>query len=166
MQLSADFLRNEYVGPVLRKMFLDNDCTRTAYSESAENLLLGTIAHESLMGKFRVQMFHGPALGICQIEPRTYWDIIDNYLSFRNRLRSSILNLSGHDNFPNEEELIEDDILSISIARCVYLRQKEALPKANDIDGLAKYWKKYYNTVLGKGKVKDFIRHYNMYINE
>jgi hypothetical protein len=40
-----------------------------------------------------------------------------------------------------------------------YLKYKKELPGANDLSGLANYWKTYYNTKLGKGVPNTFVRH-------
>ena len=40
----------------------------------------------------------------------------------------------------------------------------EKLPNSYDIEGLAKYWKKYYNTEGGKGTVEKFIEKYEKYV--
>jgi hypothetical protein len=36
---------------------------------------------------------------------------------------------------------------------------------ANDIAGMARYWKRYYNTVHGKGTEAEFIKNYEELIN-
>ena len=41
-----------------------------------------------------------------------------------------------------------------------YLRARGALPPADDVEGMAKYWKRNYNTFLGKGKPEEFVRNY------
>jgi hypothetical protein len=45
-----------------------------------------------------------------------------------------------------------------------YLVVPEALPKEDDIKALASYWKKYYNTIHGKGTVSGAISNYNNYV--
>ena len=47
----------------------------------------------------------------------------------------------------------------------VYYRTPDPLP-INDIPGMARMWKDYYNTHLGKGTVEEFITNYNKYIGE
>ena len=51
------------------------------------------------------------------------------------------------------------------MTRIHYLRVPEKLPEANDVEGLARYWKKYYNTSAGKGTEKDFMLKYQMYVD-
>ena len=50
-------------------------------SQEAENLLMGTAAQESALGEYIRQLGNGPALGIFQMEPETFDDIVRNYLA-------------------------------------------------------------------------------------
>jgi hypothetical protein len=43
------------------------------------------------------------------------------------------------------------------MCRLHYRRVPEPLPDAEDINGLAAYWKKYYNTKAGRGSESEFI---------
>lgn len=141
-------------------------CTMDLGSESSENLLLGTAAHESYMGYYLTQQ-GGPALGIYQIEPATHYDLWHNYLNYRQTLSEklrSFLPASCTTIETMNSQLISNLVYSTAIARMIYYRVTEPLPKANDIASLALYWKKYYNTYLGKGKEEDFISHYQKYI--
>ena len=47
--------------------------------------------------------------------------------------------------------------LQVAFCRLKYRRDKYPLPKASDLEGQAKYWKRVYNSKLGKGTVKHFI---------
>lgn len=131
------------------------------YSPDAVNLILGTIAQESAYGKYRQQLGSGPALGICQIEPATFKDCIDNYLNFRPHLKELILHVCDIPDLKSNY-LYLNDRLSICMARVKYMRNDEPIPVT--IEGYAAYWKKYYNTLLGKGKEIEFIRNYNLYV--
>ena len=48
------------------------------------------------------------------------------------------------------------------MARIKYWRVPKKLPVENDIEGMAKYWKDYYNTSLGKGTPEKFIKAYEV----
>ncbi len=150
-------LRTHVIRPTLKKINL--------WSEAAENLLLGTCAHESQMGRYLTQV-QGPALGIYQIEPNTHRDVWKNYLKFHHKQAEAIRSLASDRCTweDKESELISNLAYSTAIARIIYYRTPKALPEANDVEGLAKYWKQYYNTKLGKGKVQDFIHHYEEYV--
>lgn len=131
------------------------------YSQDSANLILGTIAQESSFGKYRRQLGNGPALGICQIEPFTFDDCVNNYLRFRPELYRLILSVCGIDEY-NSAYLEFNDKLSICIARVKYMRNSEQIPST--VEGYAYYWKRWYNSEQGKGKTEEFIENYNRYI--
>lgn len=133
------------------------------YSESAENLLLGTIATESKLG-FYLHQVNGVALGICQMEPNTYNDIWHHYLPSKKDLTRKILTYFGASTRPNPERVIYDLRYAAVMCRLRYLRVPKPLPAPDDIEGMAKYWKKYYNTELGKGTIDKFIEAYRTYM--
>lgn len=130
------------------------------YSVDSVNLILGTIAQESAYGKYRKQMY-GPALGICQMEPETFNDICKNYLKYHPDLAERIKEVCKVNVF-SAADLITNDKLSICFCRIHYLRVKE--PITTTIEGYAAYWKKYYNTVKGKGTETEFIRNYHLHV--
>lgn len=138
------------------------------HSDSAVNLILGTIAQESAFGTYIKQLGGGPALGICQMEPSTHEDIWKNYIKYRKELYEELKQEFGviDDvilcNFIKPDPIVMTYNLRYSIIMCRihYLRQKPALPQYNDIPGLAQYWKKFYNTPLGKGTEQEFIDNY------
>lgn len=129
------------------------------YSKDAVNLLLGTAAQESRFGHFIVQMGGGPALGVFQMEPNTFRDIENNYLAYRDNLRSKIEGACGD---IKPEALVYNLKLAICFARIHYLRVPKPLP--GSIYGMAEYWKEFYNTRLGKGTEEEFITNYNNFI--
>jgi hypothetical protein len=131
------------------------------YTQDAANLLLGTAAQESAYGKFRKQIGGGPALGIFQMEPNTFKDIVENYLRYHKDIESKIKQICRV-SVLNSIDLINNDRLAICFARVHYLRCKEAIP--NTIEGYAQLWKKRYNTPLGAGTEKEFIYNYKFYV--
>jgi len=132
-------------------------------SDAAVNLIMGTIAQESAMGKYRRQLGNGPARGICQMEPATEKDIWQNFLRYKVVLRNRISTITGvysHD--PKKLEI--NDQYAILMCRVHYMRVREALPEAGDVNALAKYWKLHYNTPLGHGTAKEFVKNYKKYL--
>ena len=127
------------------------------YSQAAEDLIAGTIAQESLMGRY-IKQVGGPALGICQMEPVTHNDIHDNYLSYRPEMMES---LEGIGKFCDASEMVWNLRYSVAMCRIHYYRQPGAIP--TDIHGQAAYWKKFYNTHLGKGSESDYALNYGRY---
>jgi len=134
--------------------------------ESAENLLLGTAAQESLMGYYLTQT-RGPALGIYQIEPATHADIYNSYLSYNPIIQERVERFCRAKTVAGRgKELVSNLTYSTAVARLIYYRVAEKLPEADDLLGLARYWKKYYNTELGKGSIEDFKYHYKGFVLE
>ena len=141
MALDKRWLKDR-INNVLRKY--------NVWSVQAQELLMMTAAVESNLGTYLTQD-GGPALSIFQIEPKTYEDIWNR-----------VLNVRWPGEFPkNSMSLILNFDVSIMACRAKYLSIPEPLP--NDVPGLAKYWKKYYNTPLGKGKVEDAVKKYKLY---
>ena len=163
----------DLVNIVIKPALMSIDC----YSKDAEALLLGTCSVESDMGSYLTQIGNGPALGIFQIEPFTYRDILNNYIRYRPDLARKI-----YYEYLNEFDGIKDFIDPIyeqtlnrlaydlkfcaTIARVHYLRVPEKLPSYNDLGGQAVYWKRYYNTDLGSGTVDKYISAHPYFRNE
>ncbi len=131
------------------------------YTPDSANLILGTIAQESAYGKYRRQLGNGPALGIAQMEPTTFNDIVKNFLSYRLGIITRIKKTCGVTEL-KAEDLETNDKLAICMCRVQYLRFKNPIPK--DLIGYAVLWKLRYNTPLGAGKVEEFIKNYNKYV--
>lgn len=131
------------------------------FSDDAVNLVLGTIAQESEYGKYRRQIGGGPALGICQMEPNTFNDIVNNFLSYRKSLSAMILDTCILTEF-NSEDLETNDRLAICMCRVQYLRAKEPIPIT--LEGCAHLYKLRYNTPLGAATEQEFIDNYNRYV--
>jgi hypothetical protein len=118
-----------------------------------------TAAVESNMGYY-IKQVDGPAIGIFQMEPATHDDIWDNYLAYRRDL-SPVVTQFGHGLISLQTSLA----YGAAMARVHYLRVPAKLPNANDVEGLATYWKEHYNTLEGKGTVVDAIAKYRKYTN-
>ncbi|WP_441001312.1 hypothetical protein [Fodinibius sp. SL11] len=136
------------------------------YSRNAEELLLLTAAQESGLGKYLHQLGDGPAIGIYQMEPATHDDIWSNFLKYKPTLGDTILRWEMPRAFAdnNAKEMAGNLYYATAMARCFYLRFYESLPEFADVEGMAKYYKKYYNTHKGKATVKEAIENYNKYV--
>ena len=133
------------------------------YSPVASFLLLGTALEESGIEHLK-QLDGGPALGYYQMEPKTHDDIWENYLEYRPELAAKVrefvygFGVVGEGGY---QQLITNPPYSTIMCRVHYLRVKEALPEYGDIKGYASYWKKWYNTQLGKGSEASFVETYH-----
>ena len=136
-------------------------------SLSAIELLMLTAAQESHLGHYLYQI-KGPAVGIFQMEPRTEDDIWDRFLSHPKQIR---LNIKIKSLLPIENTIPDISFLQsninyqISMCRIFYYRIPEKLPLYNNILELAKYYKKYYNTIKGAATIDEIISNYNRYVN-
>jgi len=133
------------------------------HSDVAVNLLLGTAAQESGFGTYLKQLGDGPALGVFQMEPNTEKDIWINYIDHRVIIRNMIKYTVGLHS-PTPFHLQGNLIYQIIMTRLHYRRVPEPLPMESDIKGLARYWKQYYNTPMGKGTTEEFIANYYKYV--
>ena len=164
MSISFLQLREYVVKPSLEQLGL--------YSLAAEQLVMGTIAQES-NGSYLKQLGKGPALGLIQMEPATHKDLWLNFIKFKPELRDKLLSMTSdtvdlvydQHGWPDHVALIWNLRYAIAMCRMHYYRKPQALPKANDIKALGKYWKDHYNTIHGAGTVSEFIKNfpYDMY---
>lgn len=149
-------IRNEIVIPALLSI--------NSYSLAAEQLVMATGQAESLFKHTRQvakytngKPVYGPARSWWQIEPATHNDMFANYLgsSKRRYLLDGLMKLSHSAGDP--EELVYNQKYAASMCRIHYLRVPAKLPEENHWQDMARYWKKYYNTVLGKGTEDGFL---------
>ena len=148
-------LREQIIKPALDSLQM--------YSDNAMELLVFTCACESLGGTY-VKQVKGPALGIYQMEPATYTDIWENYIKHRSSLVQLLaLNFSSP-SIPNPERMVYDLRFATAMARLHYRRRSEPLPHHTDIEAIWEYYKKYYNTHLGKAEKEESIKHYRKFV--
>ncbi len=147
----------------LRDLITDTLFEINMLSESAVNLLMGTAAQESHLGTY-IRQIKGPALGIFQMEPATHNDIWHNYIDYKKGLERIIMDCALMSHPIDARALIYNLKYAIIMCRLHYRRAPEALPEYYDVAGLAKYWKKYYNTHLGAGTEEEFIKNYERFV--
>lgn len=158
--------RDLVVRPVLRDMRM--------WSLAAERLVLGTVAAESEMGYSLKQRGGGPAVGVCQMEPTTAKDLLKRYLSGRRdidrRFQAAFQLLT--DEYINwalvplariSEKIMSDLRFAVGLCRLRYWVVPEHLPEPHDVEALALYWKRHYNTALGAGRTEDFETKFTKY---
>lgn len=155
--MDASQLKDIVITPVLVALGMN--------SPSAANLLLGTVAQESQMGHYIAQKGIGlnGGIGIWQVERPTFQLVWDKMVAPDIAMRAKLRLLLGYEGRPGAERMATDLRLNCAIARLLYYSIKEPLPLPNDIAGLARYWKQYYNRG-GKGTESEFIANYERYI--
>jgi hypothetical protein len=133
------------------------------FSRAATQLLLGTAIKESPHFKYRGQLGGGPALGYFQMEPATHDDIWNNFLRYKPVLARQILTLLTTPDADKYAQLQYNDGYAAAMTRTHYLRARFPLANFDDIGSMAGYWKRFYNTDLGKGTVEEFITTWRSY---
>ena len=63
-----------------------------------------------------------------------------------------------------DDQLIWNLAYASAVARLIYYRRPEPLPRADDLPALAEYWKAHFNTAAGKGTPADFIARAGPYL--
>tara|TARA_R100001129_G_scaffold148098_2_gene109656 strand:+ start:40 stop:489 length:450 start_codon:yes stop_codon:yes gene_type:complete len=125
------------------------------YSEDAADLIFRTGMVETGYKAIK-QYGGGPALGFFQVEPETIRDTIENYASYRPKVQKGLIML-GFDNKDMEIRVMSNIALQVAFCRLKYRRDKNPLPKAGDLAAQARYWKRVYNTMEGKGTTEHFM---------
>lgn len=149
MGIDATQLRMLVVRPALEAIGL--------WSRAAENLVMGTAAQESNLRY--IHQVKGPAVGLFQIEPATYRSIWVDYLPKFPELAAKLRKLAGvADDVPDVNLMAGNLYFAAAMCRVFYRRLPVPLPLEDDVEGLAAYWKKYYNTTAGRGTTAQYIK--------
>ena len=138
-----------------------------SYGEAVARLLMGTAATESLL-RYRRQIGFSMdklpgAWGLWQTEQHAVIDSI-RYLWRRGDVLANaarfvdLAELFHSDMLTTMRRIHDDDRFAVLFARLHYLRVAESVP--DDLRGQAWYWKRYYNTRLGKGTIDGYIRNW------
>ena len=83
-------------------------------------------------------------------------DTMDNYAKYRPKVQEDLYKL-GFNKSDVAYRVMSNIALQVAFCRLKYRRDRKAIPSASDIEGQAKYWKRVYNTRLGKGTIEHFL---------
>lgn len=155
--INPNHLLKYVIEPTLQKLQLD--------SQSARILVLGTAMVESSLFHLK-QIPNGPALGIYCCEPKTHQDLLHWLRWPQNAYLVHMLNQIVIDAFDRETNLCANLMYATAICRLDYRREKERLPAVNDVEGMASYHKRYYNSALGKTDVSKSVDHFHAAMKE
>jgi hypothetical protein len=153
MGIHPDHLLEHVIRPVLAKL------PEPMRGRAAERLLLGTAMHEG-DGASALAQYHGPALGIYQMEPPTYRAVMD-WLAGHVELAHRVFRFS----LPGGEveQLAGNLYYGTAIARIYYYMHPHALPEADDLPGLAAYWHKAWCRGC-RGAPADFLASWHRHV--
>ncbi len=130
--------------------------TLDMYSDDALSLIMRTGWAESGYRALKGATSGNPALGFWQVEPFTAEDTLDNYVKFRPRIKESLL-LLGLNEEKLEFSLLSNIAIQVAFCRLKYRRDKKSIPSRDNIEAQAKYWKRVYNSELGRGTIEHFL---------
>lgn len=150
--LNVVHFRDLIIRPTLKHLGLE--------SEAAVELLLGTAIQESRLTYLK-QLGEGPALGVYQVEPATHDDAWDNYLVYRKELAVKVAQTCNRHRCGRADEMVGNLWYATAMARVHYLRVPHPLPAPGDVDAMAAYWKRWYNTHEGAGTEEEYIENWN-----
>ena len=91
------------------------------------------------------------------MEPDTIYDIWENYAMYRPNIATALHSL-GFDESDASMSVLGSIALQAAFCRMQYRRDSNPLPKYGKIQAQADYWKRVYNTKLGKGTPEHFIK--------
>jgi hypothetical protein len=138
------------------------DVSPFPHPERALPLLLGTAAQESGLVSLR-QLGGGPGRGMFSCEPATERDMW-TYLRAHKPLLWLFETRAGVHG-PDPRHLECNVVYGILLARLHYVvRDRNALPEAQDLPAQAATWKRVYNTAQGKGTAAQYIATYTRLI--
>jgi len=159
MSFKASQFRDLVVSPTLEYLGLN--------SPAAVNLLLMTCAQESHFGQYLHQLGSGPALGVYQMEPFTYHSHWERLNGRTDGMAGKVRALAGYrwaTSAIPADEMIGNLAYATAMCRVHYYLRPEPLPAADDIAGLARYYKQWYNTPAGAARVPDVIDNYHKFV--
>lgn len=154
MSIRGTHFRELVVKPVLERMERYQPGINTL---AAVELLVGTAAHESLLGR-HLKQSPGPARGVYQIEPATFNDLL-RWLDGRRRLLDALTEWASPA-LPFGAQIAGNLYFATAVARLNYWRKPFSLRPDFTIEGLAALWKQHWNTELGDGTIPQFLKHY------
>lgn len=134
------------------------------FSPEAVQLLSFTCAVESDGGTY-IHQINGPALGIYQMEPKTYADIWENFINKKPNILMVLTHSFDCGRMPSEDRLIYDLRFATAMTMLHYQRHYVPFPKIGDNDALYKFYKQYYNTANGKADYTKCMAAYRHFTN-
>ena len=137
------------------------------YSVEAVQLLLMTCATETHLGQYIKQAnlgYNDGAFGIYQQQALSYNELYDNLITPSQSMTAKMRLYLNYVGKPPVQRLMTDCALATIMARMFYHNIPEPIPEATNVEALAYYYKKYYNTEMGKAKVPEVITAYKLLV--
>jgi hypothetical protein len=131
-------------------------------------LMMMTALVESAMGNYLHQLNTGVACGMYEMEPETHDDTIRVLKGERPELLEKVryFEIPGAFDDDNAQEMNGNLYYATAMCRAYYMRFSEGIPEADDYVGLARYYKKFWNTSAGASQVNKAVDLYTSYLTE
>ncbi len=128
------------------------DCLGYGKNNTAYNLLLETAGAETIRGSFFDSTKYA-GMGLTQFDKMPF---SDTYNRTSKNIQIKVFNYFGiHLSYLEWEDLRYNPLLAMLFTRLKYRLISEEIP--SDINGRAKYWKRHYNSELGKGTIEHYL---------
>ena len=128
------------------------DCIGHGLYETAKEMIIETAIAETGLGQIEDKTA-GAGMGITQFDKLPFDDLKKRSLTYKDKI---LKDLGVDITLVEWEHLRYNSFLSLLFCRLLYKPFSEEIPK--DKLGRASYWKKYYNTKLGKGTIEHYMK--------
>lgn len=146
-------LRHEVIRPTLTKCLL--------WSKRAENLLVGTGLVESEFNYLK--QIRGPAISFWQLEPTTITWLVAR-LSIDRDLFKRVKDTLHYVDLPIDPYVVMHNMAyACVLARLKYWYDPTPLPDEHNVEAMARYWGRQYNTLNKEEDIKRYILLYDKF---
>lgn len=123
-------------------------------NDNAHKILIETAQQETKLGYYPDKFPYLHGIGLCQFDLIGFQDV-------KQRTRPRIVktikrNFKLNINDVRHRELAYSPFLSLLFCRLFYKLRPDPIPQK--LHDRAKYWKKHYNTKIGKGSVEEYVK--------
>ena len=125
-------------------------------NNTADELLIETAGAETNKGLTKDNGILTAGIGLTQFDKGSFEDTKKRSEKHRDNIKD---NLKVDINLVEWEMLAYSPFLALLFTRLKYKLIPEEIP--SDIEGRAKYWKKYYNTIAGAGTITHYLKNNN-----
>lgn len=168
MKPLAQQFHDAIITPVLHDLACE-EANGQAESPQAKTLLLATAAQETHLGRYLLQVgttSENRALGIYGHEPNTINDLYTTYLrEGTSARRYTLLRWVEHwksGRMNRLQAVVGNLFYATALCRLHYWRFSEPIPE--NLPGIFRYYKKYWNSLSGKATWEQFERNYYTYV--
>lgn len=137
------------------------------WTQTSENQVLNTGAHESGGFVHRVQVGGGPARGLWQMEQATFRDLYDRFLGAHPVLKGKIDALWPNDGSDPWPQIETNDVFAAAMCRIRYWASPAKLSfDPRDVFESSRCWSQFYNTRRDLKLEAEFVANVRRYVED